>query len=322
MAKTNTEVLDIMIILILLLIFLLILLTAYICYRICFMAPPRITDENFKIQLSGGEEYRKVRAEIEASVSKMLERPFEPVTIITFDGKKLYGRYYHAADNAPLQIQFHGYKSSPVLDFCGGSLYAGKIGHNALVVDQRSHGQSDGKSITFGVLERKDVLCWIEYARSRFGSDVKIILAGLSMGAATVLMSADQPLPPNVVGIVADCPYSAPAAIIKKVCKTDMHLPARLLFPFIKLGARLFAGFNLEESAPVTSVKNTPVPILIIHGEGDRFVPCDMSRLIHAANPEKITLVTIPDAGHGLCYMTAPDIYETAMQKFFKEILD
>lgn len=306
---------------IIILITLLVLLTAYICYRISFMAPPRITDENFKIQLSGGEEYRKVRAEIEASVNKMLERPFEPVTIITFDEKKLYGRYYHVADNAPLQIQFHGYKSSAVLDFCGGSLYAGKIGHNALVVDQRSHGRSEGKSITFGVLERKDVLCWITYARSRFGSDVKIILAGLSMGAATVLMSADQPLPSNVIGIVADCPYSSPSAIIKKVCRTDMHLPSKLLFPFIKLGARLFAGFDLEESVPVTAVKTSPVPILIIHGEGDTFVPCDMSRAIHSANTEKITLVTIPNAGHGLCYMTAPDVYENAMQEFFKKIL-
>lgn len=302
-------------------IILIVLLTAYICYRICFFAPPRITDENFKIQLSGGEEYRRVRAEIEASVSKMLERPFEPVTILTFDGKKLYGRYYHVADNAPLQIQFHGYKSCAVLDFCGGSLYAGKIGHNALVVDHRSHGQSEGNSITFGVLECKDVLCWIDYARSRFGSDVKIILAGLSMGAATVLMSADQHLPSNVAGIVADCPYASPTAIIKKVCQTDMHLPSNLLFPFIKLGARLFAGFDLEESAPVTAVKNTPVPILIIHGEGDRYVPCDMSRTIQAANPEKITLVTIPEAGHGLCYMTAPDIYENAMLEFFKKIL-
>ena len=146
-------------------------------------------------------------------------------------------------------------------------------------------------------------------------------IAGLSMGAATVLMSADQPLPSNVAGIVADCPYASPTAIIKKVCQTDMHLPSNLLLPFIKLGARLFAGFDLEESAPVTAVKNTPVPILIIHGERDRYVPCDMSRTIKAANPEKITLVTIPDAGHGLCYMTAPDIYENAMLEFFKKIL-
>ena len=297
------------------------ILVAYVCYHISFRATTRVMDEDVQIHLPDGEQYMKVRTGIEKCVSDMLNRPFEPVTITTFDDKKLYARYYHVADDAPLQIQFHGYKSSAVLDFCGGSLYAGKIGHNALVVDQRSHGKSEGKAITFGVLERKDVLCWINYARSRFGEDVRIILAGLSMGAATVLMATDQPLPANVIGVMADCPYSASGAIIQTVCARDMHLPSRLLYPFIKLGARLFAGFDLEESSAVTAVKNTPVPILIIHGTGDKFVPCDMSREIREANPDMITLVTIPDAGHGLCYMTEPAIYEEAMQEFFKKIL-
>ena len=306
---------------ILLILTILVVLTAYICYHISFRATKRVLDEDVQIHLPDGEQYMKVREGIEKCVTDMLNRPFEPVTITTFDGKKLYARYYHVADGAPLQLQFHGYKSSAVLDFCGGSLYAGKIGHNALVVDQRSHGKSEGNSITFGVLERKDVLSWIEYARSRFGEDVRIILAGLSMGAATVLMATDQPLPSNVVGVMADCPYSSPEAIIKKVCRVEMRLPVKPLYPFIKLGARLFAGFDLEESSAVSAVKNTPVPILILHGTGDRFVPCDMSREIHAANPEMITLVTIPEAGHGLCYMTEPKMYEDAMQEFFKKIL-
>ena len=309
------------ILMILLILAIVVLLAAYICYRIAFWAPKRVLDEDVQIHLPEGEQYLKVREGIERCVSNMLNRPFEPVTITTFDGKKLYARYYHVADDAPLQIQFHGYKSSAVLDFCGGSLYAGKIGHNALVVDQRSHGKSEGKAITFGVLERKDVLCWIDYARSRFGEDVRIILAGLSMGAATVLMATDQPLPANVIGVVADCPYSSPGEIIKTVSSRDMHIPGGLMYPFIKLGARIFAGFDLEENSAVSAVKNTPVPILLIHGTGDKFVPCDMSREIHAANPDMITLVTIPDAGHGLCYMTEPKMYEDAMQEFFARIL-
>lgn len=306
---------------ILLLVIMLVILAAYICYRIAFWAPKRVLDEDVQIHLPAGEQYLKVRACIEKCVTDMLNRPFEPVTITTFDGKKLYARYYHVVDGAPLQIQFHGYKSSAVLDFCGGSLYAGKIGHNALVVDQRSHGRSEGKAITFGVLERRDVLCWIDYARSRFGEDVHIILAGLSMGAATVLMSTDQPLPANVIGVMADCPYSTPGDIIKTVCSRDMHIPGHLMYPFIKLGARLFAGFDLEESSAVTAVKNTPVPILIIHGTGDKFVPCDMSREIYNTNPEMITLVTIPEAGHGLCYMTEPDVYENAVESFIQKVL-
>ncbi len=306
---------------ILIIVIILVLLISYICYHIAFRAPKRVMDEDVKIHLPEGEQYLKVRTGIEKCVNDMLNRPFEPVTITTFDGKKLYGRYYHIAKDAPLQIQFHGYKSNAVLDFCGGSLYAGKIGHNALVVDQRSHGRSEGKAITFGILERKDVLCWIDYARSRFGENTPIILAGLSMGAATVLMATDQPLPSNVKGVIADCPYSAPEAIIKKVCREEMNLPVHLLYPFIKLGAKLFAHFDLEESSAVSAVTNTTLPILIIHGEADNFVPCAMSRDIKNANPNQVTLVTIPEAGHGLCYMTEPATYEKAMQEFFKKVL-
>ena len=141
------------------------------------------------------------------------------------------------------------------------------------------------------------------------------------MGAATVLMAADLDLPDNVIGIMADCPYSSPKEIIKTVCTRDMHLPAWLLYPFVKLGARIFGGFDLEESSAVTAVTNAKVPILIIHGEDDRFVPCDMSRAIQKACSDLITLETVPDAGHGLCYMVAPKRYEEVTVNFLEKVL-
>lgn len=296
----------------------LLLLTTYISYRLAFYAPKRFDDENFKMPT--GEQYEKRRAGISKSVNEMLARPFEPVTITSHDGLTLYARYYHVADNAPLQIQFHGYKSSAILDFCGGSKLAGNLGHNALVVDQRSHGKSTGNCITFGIEERRDCLTWINYALDRFGKDTKIILAGLSMGAATVLMATNLEMPENVVGIMADCPFSSPKAIIRKVCR-DMHLPPKLMYPFIKLGARLFGHFDLEECSAVSSVQNTRIPILLIHGEDDRFVPCNMSRKIAKASAAPITFITIPDAGHGLSYLVAPKQYEEATIAFIKKVL-
>ncbi len=298
--------------------FILILCIAYLSYRLAFYAPKRFKDEDFKMPV--GEQYEKKRAGISKCMNEMLARPFEPVTITSHDGLTLYARYYHVADNAPLQIQFHGYKSSAVLDFCGGSKLAENLGHNALVVDQRSHGKSQGNCITFGIKERKDCLTWITYALSRFGTDTKIILAGLSMGAATVLMASDTCLPENVVGIMADCPFSSPKEIIQKVCR-DMHLPAKIMYPFIKLGARLFGHFNLEECNAVSSVQNTKIPILLIHGEDDRFVPCNMSRKIAKACASPITFVSIEDAGHGLSYLVAPKQYEEATVTFLNTVL-
>lgn len=308
------------ILLIPILIIILTLAFSYYGYRIAFYAPKR-TGEEALYRLPQGAQYEEFIPNISKSIDEMLAASFEAVTITGHDGHKLFARYYHTQDDAPLQIQFHGYKSSAYVDFCGGRYLACKVGHNALVVDQRSHGKSDGTTITFGIRERKDCLSWINYACERFGKDIPIILSGLSMGAATVLMASDLELPDNVKGIIADCPYSSPKEIICKVGK-DMHFPPKLMYPFVKLGAFLFGHFNLEESSAVAAVSNAKIPILLIHGEDDRFVPCEMSRAIHNARPTHSTLVTIPNAGHGLCYMVDPKRYEEAIMEFVRSILD
>lgn len=291
---------------------------AFFGYNIAFRAPKHIDAE---LQpLPQGEQYEPRHPNIKQSIDTMRAVPFEEVYITAFDGKRLFARYYHTKDNAPVQIQFHGYKSNAYLDFCGGHFLARKVEHNVLVVDQRSHGKSDGHTITFGIKERRDVLSWIEYVLERFGKDTSIILCGLSMGAATVLMSTDLDLPENVKGIIADCPYSSPKAIIQKVGK-DMHFPPNLLYPFVKLGAFLFGHFNVDESSAVTAVAGTRIPILLFHGDDDRFVPCDMSKEIEAACASDITLVLIPEAGHGLSYLVEPQRYEEATIQFLQQIL-
>lgn len=303
---------------ILLFLLLIILALSYFGYRIAFQAPKHIDAE---LQpLPQGEQYEPRHPNIRKSIDTMRAVPFEGVYITAHDGKKLFARYYHTKDNAPVQIQFHGYKSNAYLDFCGGHFLARKVGHNVLVVDQRSHGKSEGHTITFGVKERRDVLSWIEYVLDRFGKDTAIILCGLSMGAATVLMSTDLDLPENVKGIIADCPYSSPKAIIQKVGK-DMHLPPGLLYPFVKLGAFLFGHFNVDESSAVTAVAGTKIPILLFHGDDDRFVPCDMSKEIKEACSSDITLVLISEAGHGLSYLVEPGQYEEATLTFINKIL-
>ena len=100
-----------------------------------------------------------------------------------------------------------------------------------------------------------------------------------------------------------------------------MHFPAALIYPFVKLSARLLAHFHLEESSAIDAVGKSKVPILLLHGEADDFVPCEMSRKIYAAAPSGSKLVTIPDAGHGLCYMVDPGRYEEATRDFVDTIL-
>ena len=292
---------------------------SFYAYRIAFFSPKRAEGEHY--HLPQGEQYEKELKNIKKWIDEMLAMPHEKVYITSHDGMKLYGRYYHHKDHAPIQIMFHGYKSSAYLDFCGGIKFAIKLNHNALIIDQRSHGNSEGSTISFGIRERYDCLSWIQYLSERFGSDTPIILSGLSMGAATVLMASNLALPKNVVGIVADCPYSSPKEIIQKVCK-DMHYPPKLMYPFIRLGAFVFGHFDIEEMDALTAIQQAKIPILIFHGDDDRFVPCEMSHALKKANPQKVALEIVCSAGHGLCYLVGPTQYEKAMKKFFDQILN
>ena len=294
-------------------------LIAWYSYRTAFYSPEKRKEDDYAIPR--GEQYEKERQRMLSLIRQMDEIPYEAVTISAQDGTKLSARYYHVRDGAPLQIQFHGYRGTAVRDFCGGNKLAREAGQNTLVVDQRAHGKSGGTAITFGIRERMDCLCWAEYANQRFGSDTPIFLSGVSMGAATVLMASELELPTNVIGIIADCPYSSPEAIIRKVCREDMHLPPALVMPFIRLGARLFGHFDLKEASAVQAVRNTNIPILLLHGEDDRFVPCNMSREIFDACTGEKTRITFPGAGHGLSYIVDTETYSEAVSRFVDQCL-
>jgi len=266
------------------------------------------------------DQTRKIKPVMDTAIAEFEKVPFEEVSITSHDGLKLTGHYYHVADGAPLEIQCHGYKGNALRDFSGAWPIAKAAGRNVLLINQRCHGGSEGHTITFGILERRDVMGWIQYANDRFGS-IPIVLSGISMGAATVLMVSGMELPGNVKGIIADCPYDAPSNIIKKVLGTDMGMPVKVVYPLIRLGGILYGKFNLNADSPLEAVTKATVPILLIHGDDDRFVPHSMSCNIHAAAPERIEFHTIPGAGHALNYVTAPETYTEIVNRFTERCL-
>ena len=154
----------------------------------------------------------------------------------------------------------------------------------------------------------------------KFGPEQKIILAGLSMGAATVLMTADMGLPENIKGIMADCPYSSPKVVIRKVIR-DMNLPVGITYWLAKTAAKLIGKFDLEETSAVEAVSNSKIPILIIHGDDDRFVPCTMSRECQKAGGDIVELVLVEGAGHGMSHCVDAKKYEEATLTFFRKTL-
>lgn len=286
---------------------------SYYAYRKAFLSDRKRQEDWDGFIRRAGEEGPQVRELME----QLKEITAEDVFINSFDGLKLHGRYYHVKDGVPLDIQFHGYNGNAMRDFCGGNKISRESDHNSLLIDQRAHGMSRGKTISFGINERKDCLSWVRYAVERFGEDTEIVLSGVSMGAATVLMASDLGLPKNVKAIVADCGYSSPKAIINKVMR-DSGLPDKLMYPFVWLGAMVFGKFNLTESSAVSAVSESDVPILIIHGGADDFVPCYMAEEIYKACRSEKKLLIVPGAGHGMSYLVDKDLYEKTVKDFIK----
>ena len=299
------------------LIILLIFLISYICYRIAFFSPVKNRE---CIPETKGKQYEPHRDTMRRIFAQLAARGYEDVTIQSHDRLKLAGKYYHVKDGAPLAIAFHGYRSCGMTDFAGGAELCFELGQNLLLIDQRSHGKSQGSAITFGIEERRDCLAWVNYAVDRFGKDVEIVLYGISMGATTVLMASALDLPKNVKGIVADCPYSSPSAIIKAVAK-KMHYPPTLAYPFILLGAKIFGHFDLNATTAAEAVKTAKVPILIIHGEADGFVPAAMSEEVFNACPDHVRRETFPDADHGISFLVDEKRYKRIVAEFVNTVL-
>ena len=293
-----------------------VLLISYFCYRITFYAKPTPPLGPDEYDIPRGKIYEPHRETMIGWMKEVRKLPKQDVSITSFDGLKLAGTYYQWAPGAVTELMFHGYRGSAERDLCGGVHRAFSLGHNVLIVDQRTSCRSEGNTITFGINEHRDCLAWVDFAIDFLGKDAKIILTGISMGASTVLMAAGRELPENVVGVLADCGFHSAREIICK-CAKRLKFPPKLIYPFIKLGAKLFGHFDLEEYSPIEAMKTCKVPVIFFHGDTDDFVPWEMSRENYNACSAPKRLVVIPGAGHGLAYVMDPDRYLQEMADFF-----
>lgn len=298
---------------------LLVLIISFICFVMVFYSKKRVPLKDDEYEIPEGEIYECHRAEMEGWVKNSRTLPHENFEIKSHDGLTLRGKYYEYAPGAITEILFHGYRGNGERDLGGGIERCFALGRNALIVDHRGSGRSDGHVITFGIKECKDCLGWIDFAINRFGDEVRLIITGISMGGATVMMASGEALPKNVVGVLADCGYSTAKEIICKVMY-DMKLPAKLIYPFVRLGAIVFGHFDPDSNSPKKAVEKATVPIIFIHGEDDDFVPCEMSRhLYESCTSKDKSFVTVKGAGHGLAYPVDKEKYLSALRDFQKE---
>lgn len=236
------------------------------------------------------------------------------VETISFDGLRLKARYFNNESDKTILL-FHGYRSSALRDFsCAIKMYT-ELGFNILLCDQRSHGKSEGKLITFGVKESRDVVSWVEYINDVYEPE-KIVLDGISMGATTVILACRFSLPENVRAVIADCGFTSPTDIMKKVGRESFGINAGFFLPFLDFACRIIGKFSFINISTVDVLKKSKLPVLFVHGEADGFVPCEMSKTGFSSAPEGSEIITVPEADHGLSFLIDEKGVRRAVESF------
>ena len=278
-------------------------------YIFTFYSPKKGQSDDFNLE---APLYEGHRDEVIPLIEGIKKEPYEDVYIDSFDKLRLHARLYDQKSDT-VAILCHGYRGTAYRDFSGGAREVLHLGYNVILIDERAHGASKGHSITFGIRETKDVIKWVEYARNRFGKDIKIVLIGISMGGATVLMCADKI--EGDVKIIADCPFSAPNIMLKETIKS-MRLSPSFFYPILNLSALIFTHTNMNKLSAYDAVNNTNHPILIIHGDHDQVVPHHISEDLYKKHPDKIQYELFPGANHGMSYLVDKPRYQQLIKDF------
>ena len=293
----------------------LLLVIARVTYKIaCYNANTEPDDPH---RVPKGEKYDRYRDEMRRIIDDTLSIPYEPVSILSRDGLKLFGKLYRTEGSDSVSLLMHGWHGIAERDFAAGVQIHLAHGDNVLLIDERAHGRSEGHVIAYGVKERYDCLDWISYILENFGPDVRILLHGVSMGAATVMMAAGLQLPENVKGIIADSGYTSPKEIICSVIK-DKGYPPKQVYPLIRLGARLFGHFDPSSASANMAMSACTLPALFIHGTGDDFVPFAMGEANYNAAKGPKLFVRAEGAPHVMGYLYDKEQYLEKMNEFYR----
>lgn len=261
------------------------------------------------------EEYRKI---ITPNKEWLMQREMDHVTIKSRDNLTLHADYVKAdGDSDTIVIASHGYTGCGLKDCATISAFFLRQGVDCLIVDNRSHGNSEGEYIGFGILDRYDLLEWIKYVNKRFDGKKKIILYGVSMGGATVLMTTGfKEISGSVKAVIADCAFTSPYDVFAHILKRDYHMAKFPVMNINNMICRKRAGYGFSDYSTLTAVKETDIPILFIHGEKDDFVPTWMSEKNYEACNSPKELLIVPNAAHAASYYENQKVYEEKVLDF------
>ena len=243
--------------------------------------------------------------------------PVEEVIIKSYDGLKLKG-YFHRVykDSKKVVIMNHGYTANHYIDYQFTDIFF-EEGYNVLLIDMRSHGESEGKVASYGYNESKDIGSWVRWIKDKIGEDAYIGLHGQSMGAATVMLYGATH-PNDIKFVIEDCGFTSAREAIKFQFR-KVKIPFWPLYDLIRVKVKRKYKFDFNNISPEDAIVNSDIPVLFIHGDNDKVVPTWMGEaLYNEKNGEMDRLYLVQGAGHMEAYSKDKEKYKQVV----KELID
>lgn len=240
-------------------------------------------------------------------------------TLQAADGTHLHAWYVRSEKaQGRTALLIHGYRSCAPTMMHLGRMYNHDLDCNILLPDLRYAGRSGGEAVGMGWHDRLDILQWIKVAPQLFGSNTRLVVHGISMGAATTMMTAGEPTPAYVRAFVEDCGYTSVEDQFRKELGEQFHLPSFPLLPTASLLCRFRYGWTFGEASAVDAVKRCTKPMLFIHGSADKYVPTRMVTPLYNAKPQPKALWVAPAAEHAQSYDLHPQEYTQRVRDFLQ----
>ncbi len=286
--------------------------TARYFFKVAFDARKKLNSNRF----GTGTDYEQT---INEGRDWLLQYPADIITIESEDGLTLVGHYIPAEKPVRTVILAHGWHGSWCYDFAAQARWLHENGCNLLLIEQRAQGESEGKYVSYGLLESRDLLCWTDWLLQAHPAE-KLYLFGISMGAATVLMAEGIPeIRERVDGILADCGFTSPYEMINFTGKRLYKMPEHPLMDLLNRWAKRKVGVDLKEYSTIDAMREATCPVLFVHGLSDTFVPSYMSLLNYEACASDKEILLVRGAGHGLSYLVDTEKYQDAVMRLWNK---
>ena len=279
---------------------------------------PKIKNmEKAKDHVRGIPDFDAFCDKLAAAGEKLENSGCETVEISSYDGEKLIGHWYPAENAKRIIVAMHGWRSSWTRDFGVISHFWHDEGCSVLYVEQRGQNNSGGDYMGFGMIERYDCLEWVKWVNTRNEAGLPIYLAGVSMGAATVLMASGLELPDSVHGIISDCGFTSPHDIWKHVVENNLHLSYGVVGNIASDICKKKIQMGAKDYSTIEALKTNKIPVLFVHGTEDHFVPVEMTYENYKACTAPKRLFVVPGTDHGMSYSMDEEGYQTALRNFW-----